>query len=188
MPIALKKRMCLSLSDALETEPVLTSEEPCAALHDAMPHSSLCSSLPCSSLPRVVVVLPPPGVRPARLPLWCDLLCFQLVMIVVVFVGAAMPAAMLVATLVVCLMLGLLLLFFVKVLGMKNEATLLEQFLLCKKGDVIDLKMLAEHLSVVEDLLTDCVFENGLDVTQSQTVATIDAMIRVMEQREALLY
>ena len=42
----------------------------------------------------MVVVLPdccgpdPPGVRPARLPSWWDLLCFQLVMIVVVCVGA----------------------------------------------------------------------------------------------------
>ena len=87
-------------------------------------------------------------------------------MIVVVCVGAAVPAAMLVATLVVFLMLGLLLLFFVKVLGKKNEATLVEQFPLCKKGDVIDLKMLAEHLSVVEDLLTDCVSVNVFDVTQ----------------------
>ena len=36
MAIALKKRMCLSLSDFLETEPVMGTEEPLAALHDAM--------------------------------------------------------------------------------------------------------------------------------------------------------
>ena len=36
MAIALK-RMCLSPSDAVETEPVLVTEEPSAPLHDAMP-------------------------------------------------------------------------------------------------------------------------------------------------------
>ena len=68
---------------------------------------------------------------------------------------------------------------------MKNEATLLEQFPLCEKGDAIDLKMLAELLSVEDDLLPDYVFENGFGMTQSQTVAAIDAMVTVMEQREA---
>ena len=46
-----EKRMCLSLGDALETEP---PEEPHAALRDAMPAAFLSS---CSSLPRVVVIL-----------------------------------------------------------------------------------------------------------------------------------
>ena len=50
---------------------------------------------------------------------------------------------------------------------------------------MIDLKMLAEHLSVEEDLLTDYVFGNGFDVTQSQTVAAIDHVVRVVEPREA---
>ena len=59
----------------------------------------------------------------------------------------------------------------VKVLGVKNESSLLELFPLCWKGDGIDLKMLAEYLSVEQDLLTDFVFENGFGVTASQTVA-----------------
>ena len=37
MAIALKKRMCLSLSDALETQPVLVTDESFAALLDATP-------------------------------------------------------------------------------------------------------------------------------------------------------
>ena len=49
----------------------------------------------------------------------------------------------------------------------ENEATLLQQFPLCKKEDVIDLKMLAEYLLVEEDLLADYVFDNGFDVTPS---------------------
>ena len=57
--------------------------------------------------------------------------------------------------------------------------------LLDARPPLIDLKMLAEHLSVEEDLLTDYVFENGFDVTQSQTVAAIDATVSVTEQREA---
>ena len=43
------------------------------------------------------------------------------------------------------------LLFIVKVLGAKNEATLFEQFPVCKKRDVVDLKMLAEYLLVREE-------------------------------------
>ena len=42
--------------------------------------------------------------------------------------------------------------------------------------------MLAELLSVEEDLLSDYVFETGFDVTQSQTVAAIDAVVMVSEQ------
>ena len=66
---------------------------------------------------------------------------------------------------------------------MKNEATLLELFPLWKKGDVVDLKTFAEYLLVEEDLLSNCVFENGFDVTPLQVVRAIDAM--VLEQREA---
>ena len=78
-----------------------------------------------------------------------------------------------------------LFLSFVKASEMKNEATLLEQFPLVKKSDGIDLKMLAGYLSVEQDLLTDFVFDNGFDVTASQTVAAIDAMNRAVKQPEA---
>ena len=56
--------------------------------------------------------------------------------------------------------------------------TLLLQFLVCKKGDVVDLKMMATYLSVWEDLLSNYVFENGFHVTKSQSLA-------VLEQQEA---
>ena len=49
----------------------------------------------------------------------------------------------------------------------------------------MDLKMLSEYLLVREDLLSNYLFENGFDVTVSQTVAAIDAMVVVLEQQEA---
>ena len=116
------------------------------------------------------------SVRPARLPSsWLGFLCFQLVMIVGVSVGATLLAALPAATLVVFLMIGLFL-SFVEAPGLKNEATLLLQFPFVKKCDGIDHKMLAGLLSVEQDLLTDFVFENGFDVTATQTVAAIDAL------------
>ena len=49
----------------------------------------------------------------------------------------------------------------------------------------MDLKMLSEYLLVREDLLSNYLFENGFDVTVSQTVAAIDAIFVVLEQQEA---
>ena len=81
-------------------------------------------------------------------------------------------------------MIGLIL-SFVQAPEVKNETTLLEQFPMVKKSDGIDLKLLAMYLSVEQDLLTDCVFESGFDVTATQVVAPIDAMNRAMKQPEA---
>ena len=135
MAIALKKRMCSSLRDALETEAVLMTEEHHAT---ALPDATLAAFLVLfvaalfvaafgSGLARLLRP-DPPGACPARLPSsWLDLLCCQLVMIVgvfvCVFVGAALLAALLAATLVVFLMIGLLL-SFAKAQGFQNEATL----------------------------------------------------------------
>ena len=106
MAISFGERLRWSLSDARETEPVLMSEKLDAA---APPDEMLAAfvfvlfvaALFVAAFGSGLARLPwpdPPGVRPARLPSWWDLLCFQLMMIVVVFVGAAMPAAMLAAT------------------------------------------------------------------------------------------
>ena len=98
MAIALKKQMCSSLSDALETEPVLMSEEPFAAVPVATLPAFFVLFLAALfvaawwSGPARLLRLDPPGVLP--------LLSFQLVMTVGLFVGAAMPAAMLTAMLV----------------------------------------------------------------------------------------
>ena len=59
-------------------------------------------------------------------------------------------------------------LLFVKVPGAKNEETLLVQFPMCKKGDVVFLRMLAMHLVGRVDLLSNFVFENGFGVTKSR--------------------
>ena len=90
MAIALK-RMCLSLSDALETQAVLEPEEPYAALPHAMPAACVFVLFVAAIFVAAIgcglacVLWPdPPGVRPARLP-WWDLICFQLGMIVFVF-------------------------------------------------------------------------------------------------------
>ena len=75
MSISLTKRMCSSLSDALETEPVLMTEEPYAA---ALPDLSLAAFILLvvaalfvaawgSGLARLLRP-DPPGVRPALLP------------------------------------------------------------------------------------------------------------------------
>ena len=96
----------------------------------------------------------------------------SLVVVIGVALLATLPAAML--TLLVFSLFPVLL--FVKVLGAKNEETLLLQFPLCKKGNVIDLKMLAMHLAVREDLLSNFVSEYGFDVTVSQTLAAKEAM------------
>ena len=71
------------------------------------------------------------------------------------------------------------------VLGAKNVETRLLQFPLCKRGDVIDLKMLAMYLSVREDLFSNFVFEHGFHVAKSQTLAAVEAMVVVPEQQEA---
>ena len=104
----------------------------------------------------------PPGLSLTRLSRW-DLLCFQPALLSSSLGSRCSPSLFPV-------------LLFVKVLGAKNEETLLLQFPLCKKGDVIDLKMLAMHLAVREDLLSNFVSEYGFDVTVSQTLAAIEAM------------
>ena len=115
-----------------------------------------------------------PGLSLTRLSRW-DLVCFQPALVVVIGAAllAALPAAMF--TLLVFSLFPVLL--FVEVLGAKNEGTLLLQFPLCKKGDVIVLKMLAMHLAVREDLLSNFVFEYGFDVRMSQTLAAIETMV-----------
>ena len=107
------------------------------------------------------------GVCPARLPSRWDLLLFQHVLGIVV----------------VLLVLCLFLLLTVQILGVKNEATFFELFPLCMKGDVVDLKMLAEYVLVEEDLLSNCVFEKGFDVTPLQVARAIDAMVARSRQR-----
>ena len=103
-----KKRTCSSLRNALETEPVLMTEEPDATLAAFLVLfvAALFVAGYGSGLARLLR-LDPPGVPLARLPLsWLDLLCFQLVMIVGFFVGAALPAALLATTFGAFLMIG----------------------------------------------------------------------------------
>ena len=157
MAIAFKRRMCSSLRDALETEPVLMTE----ALPDAMLAAFLvlfvaALFVAAYGISLACLLRPDPlDVRAARLPSSrLDLLCSQLTMIVGVFVGASLLATLPDVTLVVFLMIGLFR-SSVKAPGLKNEATLLEHFPLVKKSDGIDLKMLAGLLSVEQDLLLD---------------------------------
>ena len=127
-----------------------------SCLTRCLPPSPSSSLLPRSSLPRFRLVV--------VLPRW-DLLCFQPAHVVVFGVPllAALPAAKVVPVFSLFPVL-----LFVKVPGAKNEETLLVQFPMCKKGDVVNLQMLAVHLVVREDLVSNFVFEKGLDMLKSR--------------------